>query len=387
MKKEEISGIVVYVLLLALALVFALLVVREYFYEAGLEIGLYILFILGSFVGGLIFNAIIFELAHMLGAKVGRYKIISVNILGLCFYKKDRKTKVKFAGFDGLSGETKILPKENTKKKPNPRPYCLFGTVFYAIEIIAVIFTYSFLKSTSESVTLKNLGFGLLVAGVVGGGMLLYNIIPFHLDSMTDGYRLILLSNKKNRDAFNDLLTVENSEDAEKVQETLEKNKDEEQINAFSADIRVNEIYTLLEKEDFLGAEKIVDDVLSHPNKKMSQKTYLEAKSQKVYLVIMTREEKEVLDFYDKEVSLQERKAISDDKNFSSIRAYILMAGLLDKSRSECFLTLSRVYKVYKHIPESKKKIEAHLYNLAINKIDQVHPNWNIKEYLIKEEN
>ena len=385
MKKEEISGLIVYVLLLALALIFALLVVREYYTKSGMEVGEYILFIFLSFFIGIVFNAALFELAHAIGAKLGRYNIISLNILGFTFYREAGKLKFKFSSFDGLTGETKILPKEGTKKKPNPRPYLLFGTLLYAIEIISVIFVYSFLTGGDNSQLLKNFGFGLLVIGVVGGGMLLYNIIPFHLDSMTDGYRLILLSNKKNRDAFNDLLVIQNSADDEKVKKTIEQSSDLETTIAFSADIKVNQIYNFLEKEDFVEAEKVLDEIITNPDKKTSQKTYLEAKSQKIYIVIMTKPLEEALEYYEKEVSLSERRAISEEKNFVSTRAYILMSALLDKSRSECFLALKGVYKAYKKLPVVRQKVEIHLYNLAINKIDEAHPNWGVKEYLMNE--
>ena len=385
MKKEEISGLIVYVLLLALALIFALLVVREYYSKSGLEVGEYILFIFLSFFVGIVFNAVLFELAHALGAKIGRYNIISLNILGFTFYRHEGKLKFKFSSFDGLTGETKILPKENTKKKPNPRPYLLFGTLLYAVEIIAVIFAYSFLTGGDNSQLLKNLGFGLLVIGVVGGGMLLYNIIPFHLDSMTDGYRLILLSNKKNRDAFNDLLVIQNSSDDEKIKKTIKESSDIDTTIAFSADIKVNQIYNFLEKEDFVGAEQVLDEIITNPDKKTSQKTYLEAKSQKIYIVIMTKSLEEANEYYEKEVPLSERRAISEERNFVSTRAYILMSALLDKSRSECFLALKGVYKAYKKLPVARQKIEIHLFNLAINKIDEAHPTWGVKEYLMNE--
>ena len=53
------------------------------------------------------------------------------------------------------------------------------------------------------------MGYFALTVGVVAGICLLYNIIPFKLDSLNDGYRLVMVSNPKNKEAFNELLRVE----------------------------------------------------------------------------------------------------------------------------------------------------------------------------------
>ena len=115
MKKEDVSGIVVYLLIMALAVLFGLNVLRAHY--ANSELGnYYFLFVIGAILVGVVFNAIIFELAHRLGAKVGRYQVISVNVLGVLFFKEDKKLRMKFSGYDGLTGETKIVPMKDVKK-------------------------------------------------------------------------------------------------------------------------------------------------------------------------------------------------------------------------------------------------------------------------------
>ena len=84
MKKQDVAGIIVYVIILALAAVFGLVVIREYSPKSGLSSGIFILFVAGGIVAGVIFNAILFELAHIVGAKVGGYKITFVSI-SKCF--------------------------------------------------------------------------------------------------------------------------------------------------------------------------------------------------------------------------------------------------------------------------------------------------------------
>ena len=128
MRKEDLSGIFVYILILGIAVVFGLTVLREHA-SSWTDTVAYIFYVFGAILTGVLFNAIMYEVAHILGAKAGRYTIVSVDILGLLWFKEEEKTKFKFKGYDGLTGETVILPKKDAKKEPNPAPYLLFGTL------------------------------------------------------------------------------------------------------------------------------------------------------------------------------------------------------------------------------------------------------------------
>ena len=205
MKKENITGIVVYLVIFALAIVFGLVFLKEYFSQAGdraLEAWQFGLLILGAVITGAILNAAIFELGHLLGAKIGGYKVVSCSILGLTFYKDNEKLKLRIANYDGLTGENKITPKANAKKEPNPTFYLLSVTLFYAIEIVLAIILFSWISS-QDTATNLHWGYFIITAAIVGALILLYNIIPLKLDAMNDGYRLRQVSGKKNRKAFN----------------------------------------------------------------------------------------------------------------------------------------------------------------------------------------
>ena len=123
MKKEDITGLIVYLGIIVLAVIFGLTVLQAHAPASTFKNFGYVMYIIGSVLTGAILNAILFEVAHVLGAKLGKYDILSVNILGVCFYKVEGKNKVKFASFDGLTGETKIVPKEGMVDKANPYPY------------------------------------------------------------------------------------------------------------------------------------------------------------------------------------------------------------------------------------------------------------------------
>lgn len=378
MKKEDVSGIIVYLLILAIAVVFGITVLREHASNSNMDTFIYILFILGAILVGVLFNAIMFELAHILGAKAGRYEIISVNILGLLWFKEDEKTKFKFGGFDGLTGETKILPKKDVKKEPNPSPYLLFGTLFYLIELTIVIVLFT-LFNTKINDALTNTGYFLLVVAVIGGMILIYNILPFKLDAMTDGYRMRMTTNPANKIAFNELLRVEYA--ISQGQENVEIATFSE-ITNFTAELNLNKVYMLLDKKEFLEAEKLLDVILAG-KATISEKVYIRARAQKIYINIFTKSLEEARKFYDDEVPMAERRQISNDISMVSIRTYLLMSGLLDGSKSECLIAINNVRKCFNSTPKQRRKTEADLFNEALNKVDEMHPTWKLGEYHI----
>ena len=382
MRKEDVSGIIVYVLILAVAVVFGLTVLREHATAVTEDMGgtfVYIIYIFGAILAGVLFNSILFEMAHITGAKIGRYEIVSVNILGLLWYKEESKTKFKFSGYDGLTGETRILPKKDAKKEPNPSPYLLFGTLFYMIELTAAIVVFT-LFSQSEALALKNVAYFLLIMAVLGGMILLYNILPIKLDATTDGYRMRMTTNAANKIAFNELLRVEYA--ISQGEENVEIATFTE-ISNFTAELNLNKVYVLLDKKEFEEAEKLID-IIIEGKEKVSEKVFIRARCQKIYINIITKPLEEARKFYDEQVPMAERRDISNDRSMVGIRTYLLMSGLLDGSKSECLYAINNAGKCFNNTPKQRRKVEADLFNDAIDKIDQLHPTWKLSEYHIE---
>ena len=377
MKKEDVSGIVVYLLILAIAVVFGLTILREYSSQWD-SVFIYILFIFGAILTGVIFNAVMFELAHIAGAKAGRYEILSVDILGLLWYKDGEKSKFKFSGYDGLTGETRILPKKDVKKEPNPTPYLMFGTLFYVIEIIIAVVLFTVQKELKNEIFTR-ISYFILVIAVIGGMILIYNILPFKLDATTDGYRMRMTSNKANKIAFNELLRVE---EAVRQGETDVEVATFSEITNFTADLNLNKVYMLLDKGEFQEAEKLLDIIISG-KETISEKVYIRARAQKIYINIFTKPLEEAKEYYDKEVPMAERRQLSNDLSMVSVRTYLLMSGLLDNSKSECIIAINNVRRCFNNTPRQRRKTEANLFNEALKKVDEAHPNWKLGEYSI----
>ena len=377
MKKEDVSGIIVYLLILAIAVVFGLTILREYSSQWD-SILVYILFIFGAILSGVILNAVMFEGAHVIGAKAGRYEVLSVNILGLLWYKDGEKSKFKFSSYDGLTGETRILPKKDAKKEPNPSPYLLFGTLFYAVEIIVAVILFTLQKEFNNEIFTR-ISYFVLVIAVIGGMILIYNILPFKLDATTDGYRMRMTSNKANKIAFNELLRVE---EAVRQGETDVEVATFNEITNFTAELNLNKVYLLLDKKEFEEAEKLIDIIIAG-KETISEKVYIRARAQKIYINIFTKSLEDAKTYYEQEVPMAERRRLSSDMSMVSVRTYLLMSGLLDNSKSECIIAINNVRRCFNSTPKQRRQTEANLFNEALKKVDEAHPNWKLAEYSI----
>lgn len=381
MKKEDVGGLILYLLILAVAIVFGLTVLQPYYANSTFRFNsgfFYALFILGAVVVGVLSASLIFEFGHIVGAIVGKYKILSVCILHVLFYKENEKLKVRMSSFDGLTGETKILPKS---EKSNPRLYLLLGTVLNSLWLVGCIIIFYFNKDFLRT-NRSDMAYFFLTIGVVVGICVLYNIIPFKLDSHNDGYQLAMVSNPRNKEAFNELLRVE--------YEISQGNNDVEiktftELTNFTAELNMNKVYVLLDNKKYQEADEMLDFVFKN-KENVSYRVYIRAISMKVFIHSVSSGIEEARQYINDNVSLELRRDIFSDSSLISIRAYVLICGLVDNSQSECILALNKVYRAYKTTPKNRRATELNLFNQAIDLVHSLHPKWEIDKYRLVDE-
>ena len=341
MKKEDVTSFIVYILMILIALLLGFTFISNMFKEYNSTFGSSALnpyvFAIISIVLAVLVNAVGLEVGHIIGGKIGGYTIASVNILGFCFYKVDGKFKFKFKDFDGLTGETILAPKS---EKANPKPYVWFPLLFYFVELIVCIIFNSL--GQNSNITLHHnafvwLGTAAMIFITIASMMALYNFVPFKLDSMTDGYRLTLMSKKVNVEAYNELMRIENLQ---------REGKEIDKIKYFD---------------------------------ELTQATIYRLVAQKLYIKIMTLPIEEAQKYYEEEVDDSIRRFISNDLSMESLRAYILIAGMLDESNAEVTFALSRKEKAMKRALKSRATVESKLFDDALELVKKSHPDWDYK--------
>ena len=367
MRKEEVRGLIIYALMIVAAIVVGLTVIRNQ--------GIYMpdhfngfAFIIIVVIVAYLLNVIGLELLHVIGAKIGGYSVVSVDILGLCLYKKGKNWKLGFRDFDGISGETKVAPK---KEKANPNTISWLPFFGFAFEIAACVLTISFTRGSQVQWFIPACTIVILISSMLA----LYNFVPLKLDSMTDGYKIRLFTKEVNVHAYNEMLRIQ---EKHRLGEEVKEVPIFDEITEYTAEINILGLYNFLEDEQFDKAEIIVDKLIE--NKKMLHiDTYNRMIAQKVYIGVLTKELEDAKKLYDEICPVEIRRFISNDVSMPSIRAYVLIAGMIEGSQSEVEFGKTKVEKAKKKALESEVKTEEKLLEKALNYVYEKHPKW-VKE-------
>ena len=370
MKKRDVVSLIYWIVIFGGFIAYFFTVIREHFTSSSVDNWfIYYLFVVATIAASIIFNGIMHEILHMLGAKMGKYRITSVSMFGATLYKETGKTKFKFGKFDGLTGETKITPKEKYEKTANPSAFIVLFSLFMVIEIVGLYFVFAFFKNDTNKVT-QDFGYFSLTALLTAAAIWLYDLLPIAMDNMTDGYRLYL-SKKEGREKFNRNL-IEANGGAIPTEETNEG----EVVETVPTGNNEITLYYHLGKENIEAANEVVLAMLNDPN--LSKKYYLDVKCYDIFFKLSTMSLEEGQKFYDDNVSIEERREIGDVKSISKCLAYILMSGLYDKSLSECLLASNKIKKLIAREANKRKEIDQKLYLQALDMVKEHHPNWEI---------
>ena len=370
MRKEDVASYIVYIVMVVIAIVIGFTVLKDLVSDLGSNVptGSALLFSICMVLSAIIFNALIIELGHLIGAKIGGYRVTFFSVLWFTIFEKQGKKHFGFKNYDGLTGEVKIVPK---KDKANPKAFVWFPILLYIVELIAVIIIFSSVtKMGDKSGDLQWLVVTSFIFACVGGLIVLYDYVPFRLDSMTDGYRLTLLSKKVNIEAFNKKLEIEN---AEMQGLEIPEIPVYEDITDYTASINLLKVYRLLDEEKYQEAEELLNLIIKDP-KLINAETNNICVSLLVYIHLMSEEIIEATHYY-ANIPSTVRKYISSEISMDAIKSYMLVSGIIEESASEVKYAISKEPKALKYTPNGRIQIEMRLFERALNRIKELKPD------------
>lgn len=378
MTKEDVFSLIIYIGMLGIALAVGFLVVMPAFNNGFLfdDSGARIGFLLGAIIVAILFNAILLEGGHLIGSKLGGYTILSFNLLGFCYYKEKMddgsyKTKFKFPkSFDGLTGETQIYP---NKEKANPMFYVFAPLVLFLLEIVAMYISIIMIPDTVNGIAndLNWVKYGLIIFATIGCMFILYNYFPTRLDSLTDGYKLTLLTKKINVEAYNEYLTILG---LGLVEDETKEIKTFDELTDFTADVNMLSVYQAMIFDKYDYANTLLEQMIL--NGKLSKFTVLEAKIEKAFIYFLTENNEEMLKKYFNETfNSEERKYIKRVNCLQTLRLYLLFEGLIEQSKSEIEYCKNKFKKLKDNENLALAKIEEKLYLKALKRIETKNNN------------
>jgi len=372
MNKEDLLSILVYLGMLAIATVVGLTVLMPNLNIVFANNGQIIGFTIIALIVGIIVNAILVELMHLLGAFLGGYEVISFNIFGLCLYKTkiDNKIKWKFKAknFDGLTGEVVAVPK---KKKVNPLYSVFLPLILFCLEAVALYIVLILITNPSsykpEFMPLGIVKYGVVIIATIGLMFALYDYFPAHIDSTTDGYKLVLFSKKVNIDAYNEFYRYIGEKTLGNDKATINTF---EEITDYTSRINMINIYTLIDDNKFNEAITLLNAICADP-KKISKNLFLKYKANLMYIYFLTHDAKDSENQFKKELTEEIKTYIIKSNELESLKTYLLFEGLIEKSKSEVNSTVSKFKKLYKHSEKINKDNEEILFNKAMDKLKE----------------
>lgn len=380
MKKNETLGIIVYVLMLGIALAIGLAYIRPVFtsnaaYSNYLALPP-VVFVILAMVASLIFNSVLIEVGHVIAAKIGKYEIHGISMLGLR-WRKNKEGKVAFSlgSFDGLTGETITTPKDINSS--NPRHFIYGPMMMLLVEAIGMVV----LIIVSKQFVARNMlewkwaeVWAVIQLGIAGM-IYLYQIFPAALDSKNDGMLLPILTNKTNAIAYNQIMLSEYN-----LANGIEAGESPvyDEVTDFTSRINDISLYKALNEGDYEKAISIIDKTLACKNT-VSRGVYNKAMTQKISAMFLCRGFEESKAFYI-DADLEVKRYISDINNAASARTYLLVSGLVEESSIESCNALDKAPALIKKGSEIKD-IEQKLLDKSVELVLQKHPDWDFSEY------
>lgn len=365
MKKEDGYSLIVYAVMIGIALFVGLEIIAPAFRVLGIVGASQYAYALITILAAFFLNVVILELGHVLGALVGGYDIKSINVLGLALYQSSKGWRVGFKSFEGLAGETVVAPK-NAKSKPILNLWG--GLILYLIEVVVGFYLAYYVFLAEEWGR-----YASIIVIAIGGMLMMYNFMPFKMDTITDGYRLATLSNEKGNEAYNELVRIEK---AYKDGVDPKPFKTFKEVNNLTAQILMYKIYDALLFEQYEAVIPFLERIEAHP--RLGEVYVQKAFSIRAYITLMQAKKKELSDYF-YGLSTKDRKYLSNHNAPLTMSAYALVAGTLEDSYSELRYCLDRFKGSVQKVKEpGRSNIETVLFQRVLDKVAKKHPDWDL---------
>jgi hypothetical protein len=205
-----------------------------------------------------------------------------------------------------------------------------------------------------------------------------YNIMPFQMDTMNDGYRLMLINKPINVKAFNALSLIEektiNHEEISQIATFSE-------ITILTSQVNLHAIHQRIHLQDFATAETLIDEIIENKSR-VSVEVVSQAAAQKIYLLLGRGENAQAEEYFMNTMDKEMRKFIGNDLALPTLRAYFLYSGLVSKSVSECAFVLGRLKKARSREQNVHlRAIEEKLFNETLTRVKEANPTWEFADF------
>jgi len=367
MKKATNYSLLVYGLFLVCIYLIGSLVLSK---GAGSIGGNAFVFYLIAIIVGFAISVIFMELGHVVGAKIGGYRIISISFLWLTFVKQNHKWKITTTSFDGFTGETKVAPK---KENANPMPMFWLGTIFLLVLTLLGIYLPSVIPA-NESLK-SHLIYGGYIVSTVAGLMVVYNILPLRLDTKNDAIMMRYVR-KENVKTYNEICRVQGElYDGQGLEDLEELSENDYLVAHWNYYAYLQSLYI----GEYQKADQILDHMIKD-SEKLPDAIYDELLAAKLVLILLTQT-KEAAQEYFLSVSPQVRKTINLCSSIEGSRNYFFISAIMNDNFEEAQSAYKKfLTKEKQNLEVGRNFDEETMMAMMMNQIHEIHPEWNFKK-------
>lgn len=323
-----------------------------------------------TLIGGFAGYYIVYILGKLIFGLIGKMKFISIHILFIKIYKENNKIKYALELSDSILGNVFMIPSTNDYNKVKPILYHFGGFIsFMFVTVISVTVCYFIDPSAALYTSLVLAFIGLLVIFI--------NLNPLYSDSLTDGFAIRLLLNKKNKKPYLDNLLQKNA----LIYSNGTLNgayKYDEYNDIFQAESLLYLYYYYMNQNDTFLAEKVLDKMIDNKDFLSLENVQL-AYCNKMYFMLQKESNEYCYDYF-YSLNKEYRKFSITKGNLEAVKTGLLLSAKVEKSY-ELYDYLLRSYK--KSIDKyysSRRKYEIALIEKSIKQVEEMFPEWKNEE-------
>ena len=255
------------------------------------------------------------------------------------------------------------------KENPNPTLMLLGGSIgIIVFQTIMVVLGFVVKNQVFHLSTLFSCGYiGLVV---------LYQLIPVRTDYFNDGFTLVKTRKEDDRSAYNLYLT--NLEKDFLMKPIVAKHFDNS--NSY---IKANCLYyqylSELYQDNLEEAVKVLDEAF-YLTPLMTFENMTKVKGEKIFILSLA-DENEKADKLFRGYTHDERTEIEKTKNLMSCRIALITSGVIETEFDSCKSIIAKFNSMIKEYETNERvEKEQYLFNLALEKVKTMHPEWNLDD-------
>ena len=332
-------------------------------YDLDISIYIFDVFII---IYGFISCGLVYNLGKMIFSLICGYKLVYFNFYFFGIEKNGDKNRFYIGTKYDLNCKVVMEPKKDDVKTTLP---LLGGTIF---TIIALVLTYVLIFALKTAATTK---FFFLVSSLFYFFMVLLNMVPCRMDSLNDGFTLLLLKDKTKKQIYlNNLKNIGALFDSNKeiVYQDIEIEN-----HPLSLEAQIYNYYYLLVNGEEEKAIELLAKCEQYKKNLILEEHHNLVFISKVFNMCLNKENEEIKKLYNS-VDINYKHLLNESKKLESIKTALYIFTYIDEDKEGYIKTINDIEKNKKKYKYPRfVEFEEQMIKKVLKDVQDNKPEWN----------